>query len=170
MHASYVRRVASFLDDQPELQAQLETLSDADEDEWLSDERTPHAQVEPEEPEVWEPEEPEVWEPEEAAATATGASAGASAAGASAADPSGAADDGEEDDEEDEDWSHLEVPSSALAESHPTWAGIVGLDVCVLAAAFPAQRRRSCRPTRWAGARKLRRSARARRRAASRSR
>ena len=36
-----------------------------------------------------------------------------------------------------ETFTELEVGESALAESHPPFAGIVGCDVCVLPAAFP---------------------------------
>ena len=57
MHSSFVRRIAALLEDYPELQAQVEGMSDADDDEWLNDERTPHADVEAEEAEEWEAEE-----------------------------------------------------------------------------------------------------------------
>jgi hypothetical protein len=36
------------------------------------------------------------------------------------------------------EWEDFEVRESDLADEHPPWAGIVGLDVCVLPAAFPS--------------------------------
>ena len=129
MHSNFVRRMASLLADYPELQAQLDSMSDADDDEWLNDERTPHAQV-------GEMEEAEEWHPEESTESTAGGKAGASRQPASnsgkskAAEKSKAATD-------TETFTELEVGESALAESHPPFAGIVGCDVCVLPAAFP---------------------------------
>ena len=37
VHMGVVRAAAALLDDEPELKAQLECMSDADDDEWLGD-------------------------------------------------------------------------------------------------------------------------------------
>ena len=134
IHMGHVRALAAVIDDDDELRAQLEAVSDADDDEWLHDERTTHVPEQHEEPADWEP---DAAEPEDGgAAKASGAAAssrqsvpptaGAAAGSASADVPEGM---------ECEDF---EVRKSDLAGTHPPWAGIVGLDVCVLPAAFPS--------------------------------
>ena len=35
------------------------------------------------------------------------------------------------------DWEEFEVSESDLAQTHPSWAELVELDVCILPAAFP---------------------------------
>ena len=44
----------------------------------------------------------------------------------------------DEDKDEDEDWTEVEVGFEDLAPPHPPAGGLVGLDVCVLSAAFPS--------------------------------
>jgi hypothetical protein len=73
IHMGHVRALAAVIDDDDELRAQLEAVSDADDDEWLHDERTTHVPEQHEEPADWEP---DAAEPEDGgAAKASGAAA-----------------------------------------------------------------------------------------------
>ena len=111
----------TVLDEDSELRAQLEEMSD--DGEWLYDERTPHVPEDHEEAEDWDTKEADA----HAAASAAPGSAAAAAAGSSTAPIS-----------EEVSWTELEVGEGELAVEHPPWAGIVGSDVCVLHAAFPS--------------------------------
>ena len=132
VHMSYVRALESVIDDD-ELRAQLEAMSDADDDEWLQDERTTHVAEDHEEEEQWDAQaEEEELHTEEQELHTEGVTGAAGSRGRSSRARSGRAAAAEE-----EDWTELEVGQDAIVESHPATAGIVGLDVCVLAAAFP---------------------------------
>ena len=145
VHSGFKRTMAAILDDDEELKAQLEAVSDADDDEWLHDERTTHVEEDHEEPGEAQPQEnmgelPTPPQRKGAAAAAAVATAAAVAppppvTTATAAEATAAA----AEEEQEEDWTELEVGSEELAEEHLPSAALVGSDVCVLPLAFPEE-------------------------------
>jgi hypothetical protein len=138
LHNGFKRAMAAILDDDGELRAQLETMSDAGDDEWLHDERTTHVEENHEEPGEAQPQEgmgESPTSPQRKGAAAAVATAAAVAPRPPVATATAAA----AEEEKEEDWTELEVGSDELAEDHLPFAGLVGSDVCVLPLAFPGE-------------------------------
>ena len=147
VHMSVVRAMANLLDDEPELKAQLEDMSDTDDDEWLYDVRTPHVPVgdEAEEAEgaeeVVEDEEMERADdsnPNPNPNSSPNPSPNPNQGAERAEEAEGEEDDNEDDeDDEDDEGQEQEVLAEQLVTTFMPYASLVGSDVCVLSAAYP---------------------------------